>query len=208
MNQDRPSWKAGFTLPELLIAVILSMIVMAAVLSSYVFVARSYTKTIGFGLPNQPTLEAQGRRTLAAFAQDVQMTSAISSISASAVTLAIPSSTGGTKNVTYYYNSSTTAAVTVYGSGYSAVVPTTALARIDQSSNTSLTLHSSLLTCVFSYYDASGNSYTTFTNYLSGIKQISMTFTSQAGTSANNTLTKVYKVASPRYLFHNKSLLP
>ncbi len=207
MSKDRRSRKVGFTLPELLIAVTLSMIVMAAVLSSYVFVARSYTKTIGFGLPNQPTLEAQGRRTLAAFAQDVQMTSAISSISASAVTLAIPRSTGGTKNVTYYYNS-TSAAVTVSGSGYSAVVPATALARIDQASNTSLTLHSSLLTCVFSYYDASGNPYTTFTNYLPGIKQISMTFTSQAGTSANNTLTKVYKVASPRYLFHNKSLLP
>ena len=203
MNQDRPSRKAGFTLPELLIAVVLSMIVMAAVLSSYVFVARSYTKTIGFGLPGRPTLETQGRWVLAAFAQDVQMTSAISGPSASEVTFTIPRSTGGTKDVTYYYNS-TAAAVSVYG----VTVPATALARIDRATTTTRTLHSSLLTFSFTYYDISGNPYTTFTNYRIGIKQISMTFTAQAGTNANNTLTSVYKVASPKYIFHNKPLLP
>lgn len=176
---------------------------MAAVLSSYVFVARSYTKTIGFGLPNQPTLESQGRRTLVTFAQDVQMTSAISSPTSSEITLAVPHSTGGTKQVTYYYNG-TAAAVSVYG----VAVPANALARIDRTTNAMLTLHSSLRTCRFIYYDAFGNPYTTYTNYAIGIKQISLALTAQAGNPANNTQTKVYDVASPRYLFRNKSLLP
>ena len=193
----------GFTLLELMVGMALSMMVMAAVLSSYVFVARAYTKTIGFGLPNQPTLEAQGRRTLAYFAQDVQMAAAVSSPSASEVTLTLPLSTGGTKLVTYYYNS-TSSAVSVY----SVTVPANALARIDRTSSTTLTLHTSLLTCTFSYYDNTGNPYTTYTNYMIGMKQISVVFTAQAGTSANNTLTKVYRVASPKYLFRNKAVLP
>jgi Tfp pilus assembly protein PilW len=197
---------AGFTLAELIIGTSLSMIVMAAVLASYVFVARSYTRTIGFGLPNQPTLESQGRRTLAVFAQDAQVASAIStadsnSPSASEVTLTVPRSTGGTKNVTYYYNS-TAAAVAVYG----VAVPANALARIDRNTSTALTLHTTLLSCSFTYYDASGNPYTSYTDYLAGIKQISLALIAQAGTG--NNLTKVYKVASPRFLFRNKSLLP
>ena len=176
---------------------------MTGVLSSYVFVARSYNRTIGFGMANQPTLEAQGRRTLAWWAQDVQMASAVTSPSASEVTLTVPRSDGGTKNVTYYYNSSTSAV-----SVYSVTVPATSLARIDRNTNTCLTLHSSLLTCVFTYYDAIGNPYTTYTNFLPGIKQVSLAFTAQAGSSVNSTLTQVYKSASPRLLLRNKAWMP
>lgn len=194
---------AGFTIGELLVGVSLSLIVMTGVLSSYVFVARSYNRTIGFGMANQPTLEAQGRRTLAWWAQDVQMTSAVTGVSASEVTLTVPRSDGGTKNVTYYYNSSGSAV-----SVYSVTVPATSLARIDRNTNSCLTLHSSLLTCVFTYYDAIGNPYTTYTNFLPGIKQVSLTFTAQAGSSVNSTLTQVYKSASPRLLLRNKAWMP
>lgn len=194
---------AGFTIGELIIGVSLSLIVMTGVLSSYVFVARSYNRTIGFGMANQPTLEAQGRRTLAWFAQDAQMASAVTSPSASEVTLTVPRSDGGTKNVTYYFNAAETDV-----SVYSVTVLANSLARIDRNTNTSLTLHTSLLTCVFSYYDESGNPYTTYVNYLIGIKQVSMAFTAQAGSSVNSTLTQIYKVASPRLVLRNKSLLP
>ncbi len=203
MSPPRPNRRAGFTIGELLVGVSLSLIVMTGVLSSYVFVARSYNRTIGFGMANQPTLEAQGRRTLAWWAQDVQMTSAVTSVSASEVTLTVPRSDGGTKNVTYYYNSSTSAV-----SVYSVTVPATSLARIDRNTNTCLTLHSSLLTCVFTYYDAIGNPYTTYTNFLPGIKQVSLAFTAQAGSSVNSTLTQVYKSASPRLLLRNKAWMP
>jgi hypothetical protein len=196
--------RAGFTVVELLIGVSLSLMVMTAVLSSYVFLARSFTRTIGLGLLNQPTLESQGRRALAYFTQDVQASSAIvGTPSTSTITLTVPRNTGGTKNITYYYNS-TGSAVTV--SGYS--VPANALARIDVNTSTGLTLHYSLLSCSFTYYDTSGNPYTTYTNYMLGLKQVSLVFTSQTGSSVNKTLTQVYKVASPRLLFRNKSLLP
>lgn len=203
MSPLRLNRRAGFTIGELLVGVGLSLIVMTGVLSSYVFVARSYNRTIGFGMANQPTLEAQGRRTLAWWAQDVQMASAVTSPSASEVTLTVPRSDGGTKNVTYYFNSSASAV-----SVYSVTVPATSLVRIDRDTSTALTLHSSLLTCVFSYYDTVGNPYTTYTNYLQGIKRVAVTFTAQAGSSVNSTLTQVYKSASPRLILRNKPLLP
>lgn len=203
MSPPRLNRCAGFTIGELLVGVGLSLIVMTGVLSSYVFVARSYNRTIGFGMANQPTLEAQGRRTLAWWAQDVQMASAVTSPSASEVTLTVPRSDGGTKNVTYYFNS-TASAVSVY----SVTVPATSLVRIDRDTSTALTLHSSLLTCVFSYYDTIGNPYTTYVNYLQGIKRVAVAFTAQAGSSVNSTLTQVYKSASPRLVLRNKPLLP
>ncbi|MCX6951992.1 MAG: hypothetical protein NTV51_07480 [Verrucomicrobia bacterium] len=211
MRRHPSSRRGGFTIAELIIGVSLSLMVMTAVLSSYVFVARSYTRTIGFGDPNQPTLEAQGRRTLAYFTQDVQLASAVTSPSDSQVTLTVPQSTGGTKNVIYYYNKGTivppaTVAVAETVGGYS--VPPKCLARIDVNTSTGLTLHSSLLSCTFSYYDNSGNPYTSYVNYLLGIKQVSLTLSAQAGTSRNGTLTSVYQVASPRLLLRNKTVLP
>ena len=82
-----------------------------------------------------------------------------------------------------------------------------ALARIDRTTATALTLHSSLLTCVFSYHDTEGNPYTTYVNYLIGIKQVALVLTAQTGSSVNGTLTQVYRVASPRMLLRNKTLL-
>jgi hypothetical protein len=204
-----------------MIGVSLSMIVMAAVLSSYVYVARAYTRTIGFGEPNQPTLESQDRRTLAIFAQDAQVAAGVQTtptatypVSASEVTLIVPSATGGTKNVTYYYNS-TTSAATVTKNSASVTVPAKSLARIDWSTSPAswLTLHTSVQTCVFTYYDTfadievtgTARPYTTYVDYLTGIKQISLTLTSRAGTGTN--LTQLYKITSPRYTFRNKGLL-
>lgn len=194
---------AGFTLSELFVGLLLSSIVMAAVLSSYVYVARSYVRTVGFGLPGEPTLETQGRHTLAHFVRDVPVTSAITSPSASEVTLAVPHPSGGTKDVTYYYNS-TDAAVSVYGVS----VPANSLVRIDRATSTLRKLHSSLQTCVFTYYDNSGQPYTAFSDYAIGIKQISLSLTAQGTNAANQTVTQLYRVTSPRLVLRNKPLLP
>jgi hypothetical protein len=193
----------GFTISELFVGLMLSSIVMAAVLSSYIYVARAYTRTIGFGLPNEPTLESQGRRTLAYFMQDVPVASAVSALSASEITLAVPHPRGGTKDITYYYNS-TASNVSVY----SVTVPPNTLVRIDRSTNTLLKLHSSLLTCGFEYFDCSSMPYTAYTDYAMGIKQIALELTAQAGSGTNQTMTQVYRVASPRLILRNKSLLP
>ena len=57
---------AAFTLVELLIAMSLSLMIMTAVLSSYVFLGRSFSRSLGIASANQPTLENQGRQALAA----------------------------------------------------------------------------------------------------------------------------------------------
>ena len=181
---------AGFTLVELLVGMSLSLLIMGAVLSSYVFLGRNFTRTLGIISKNQPTLESQGRRALAYFSQDVRMASGISGTpSASSLTLTLPSSSG-TTTVTYAYDSTGRTLTRTTASG------------------AALVLQANLLTFAFNYYDTSANPYTSFTNYLSGIKQVSMAFSSQAGAGFNGTLTQVYQTTSSRLILRNKSLLP
>ena len=163
--------------------------VMTAVLTTYVTLGRNFTRSLGISSANQPNLESQARRTLAYFTRDVRMAIGISGTpSASSLTLTLPTGTGST-TVAYAYDSTAQTLTRTPASG------------------TAQTLHSSLLSFTFNYYDSSGNPYTSFTNYLSGIKQLSITFTSQAGTSVNGTLTQVYQSSSSRLLFRNKALL-
>ena len=202
---------AAFTLVELLIGLSLSLIVMTAVLTTYVSLGRNFTRTLGLSSANQPNLESQARRTLATFTQDVRMSSGIPisfTPTATSLTLTLPTTTG-TKTVSYYINA-TASPVTVTLSGYSTTVPAQTLVRVDGSNGATLTLQSSLLvtgTNTFTYYDSSGYPYTTFVNYLPGIKQVSFTITTQAGSSTNGTLTQAYRTDSPRLLFRNKTLL-
>jgi Tfp pilus assembly protein PilW len=205
--------RSGFTLLELLIGMSLSMLIMGAVLSSYVYLGRNFTRSLGISSANQPNMETQARRTLGYFTEDVRMASGISGTpSASSLTLTLPTGTG-TKNVAYYFNN-TAAAATVTLAGYSTTVPAFALTRVDGSTGAAKILHSSLLTCTFNYYDTSGNPYTIFDSSnsgfssFSGIKQLAIAFTSQAGSSTNGTLTQVYQSESSRLLIRNKTLLP
>lgn len=193
---------AGFTLVELLIGISLSLMVMGAVLSSYVFLARNFTRSLGVNSSNQPTLESQGRRALAYFTQDVRMGSAVSEISATEMTLTLPSSTGSARTITYYYNS-TANPVSIYG----ITATPKSLTRIDRNTSTALTLHNDLLTFSFSYYDTTGSLITSYTNYAIGLKQVSFSLTSQAGSAINGTLTPVFQIASPRLVLRNKTVL-
>lgn len=194
-----PATSSAFTLVELLVGMTLALMVMTAVLTTYVSLGRNFTRSLGLSSANQPTLEGQGRRALAYFAQDVRMASGISGTpSASTVTFTLPTGTGST-TVAYSYNS------------------TTGTLTRNPSGGTALVLTSGLLSCYFRYYDASGNPYdnnaspyaTDFSSSSSlGIKQLSLSFTTQAGNSTNGTLTQVYQTNSPRLLLRNKSLLP
>jgi len=196
-TKHRP--RAGFTLVELLIGVSLSLMVMAAVLSSYVFLARNFTRSLGvvftttsgnFTQVNRPSLETQGRQTLAYFSQDVRLASGIAGTpSAAALTLTIPTATGST-TVAYSYDA-VNQTLTRTWSGMTGQV-----------------LHYNVLGCTFSYFDISGNPYTTYVNYLGGIKQLSVALTAQGGSARNQTLTQVYRSESPRLLLRNRSLLP
>jgi len=203
------SAERGFTLVELLVGMSLALMVMTAVLSTYVTLGRNFTRTLGVSSANQPNLESQARRTLAMFAQDVRVATGLSGTpGATSLTLTQPTG-AATKTVSYYLNA-TTAAVTLTLSGYSTTVPAQTLVRVDGSNGNTLNLQSSLQVAgsnAFTYYDASGNPYTTFVNYLPGIKQVSLTITLQAGSSINGTLTPAYESDSPRLLLRNKALL-
>jgi len=179
----------GFTIVELIIGATLSLMIMGVVLSSYVFLARHFVRSIGISTAAEPTLEVQARRTLQYFTSDVAMASAITAPNSpdtlsNKVALTIPS-TSGTTTVTYYYDSSAQT-LTRQITGQSAQM-----------------MHRRLLTCVFTYYDASGNPYSSFSGYTKGIKQISLSFTAQTGVASNGTMTPVYVNASPRLLLRN-----
>jgi prepilin-type N-terminal cleavage/methylation domain-containing protein len=185
VHQPLPCSRTGFTLVELIIGMTLSAMVLTAVLSSYLFLAKSFIR-----LANQQVLETEARRTLEYFSRDVQMASGISGTpSATSVTLILPTSSG-TTTVTYAYNGSA-GTFTRTGGGSTLVLVRSITAS-------GLTIH---------YYDSSSNEYISYTNYLTGIKQLSLVFSTQTGASASNTQTLVHQVASGRLLIHNSSLL-
>jgi type II secretory pathway component PulJ len=202
---------AGFTLVELLVGATLSAAVMAAVLSSYIFVGRNLAR-----LANQQTLETEGRRTLAYFARDVRLASDLATVSTSPtspatnrVDLTVP--TGSSSNtVTYYYNNGVAAAVTINGSSITMAANSLTRCLYNGTSVTSQTLLRNINTSglTIRYYDASNNPYTSYVDYLSGIKQISLEFSTQLGRADNGTQTKVYELASNRLILRNRALLP
>lgn len=190
MTRAHPRSRAGFTLVELMIGATLSAAIMAAVLSSYLFMGRNLAR-----LTNQQALQGESRRTLAYFNRDVRMASGLSgTISATAVTFILPTSTG-TTTVAYSYDS---------GAGTLTRTP---------ASGTTLTLLRNITTdgLTFRFYDTSANEYTADTliagSYLTSIKQISLEFSTQTGSNANGTQTPVHQVASNRLIIRNRSLL-
>lgn len=207
MIRRRTSSRAGFTVVELIIGTALSATILAAVISSYLFLGRQFTR-----LMNQQTLESQARRTLLYLAQDARLTNTLTSPTNASVTLVQTTATG-TRNIYYYYNSGTAAAsVTLGGTSYS--MPAKTLSRVDSNTSTRITLLANLLTCYLRYYDDSGNPfdnatspYTTVTTYPSGMSQLSLLFTAQIGVARNGTLTPVYQGVSARLLIRNRSML-
>jgi len=182
---------AGFTLTETLIGMSLAMIVLTAILSSYLFLGRSLTR-----LSNQQRLEAESRRALATFMQDVRMASGISGTpSNSSLALVIPSG-ATTATVTYAYNSTTATLTRTLGT-------TTTLASFIQASS-----------FAFRYFDESGQPYdngtapyTTVATYASGIKLVSVSFTTRTGSNADGTETPTLAVNSPRLVVRNRDFL-
>lgn len=207
MTRTSKTNRSGFTLVELLIGASLSAAVLLAVLSSYLFLGRNLVR-----LGNQQVLETQGRRTLAYFAEDVRMASGLTdtgNLSATRVSLTVPTGTG-TNTITYYYNNSATAtAVSINGTSVS--MAANALTRCVYNGTTviSLTLLQDITTggLSFRYYDSSANEYTSYANYLSGIKQIALEFGTQSGTATTGTLTPIHRVASNRMVLRNHAFL-
>lgn len=207
MTSRLPKSQAGFTLVELMIGAALSAALMAAVLSTYIYLGRGLAR-----LANQQTLETEARRTLAIFTQDVQSASGLTdtaNLSTTRVSL-VTAASGGTNTVTYYYNNtSSDAAVTINGTSVNMTANALTRCVYNGSSVTNLVLlrniRSSGLT--LKYYDSAGRPYTTFVNYLPGITQMALQFSTQLGSSANNTQTQVHSVSSSRLVMRNDAFL-
>lgn len=194
MTRHQLSSKAGYTLVELLVGVSLSLVVLAAVLSTYTFLGRNLIR-----LANQQGLDAEARRALDYFKQDTRMASAITNPSETALTFTRSTSTGNTTATYNYYSTATTVGGLAIAAG--------SLTRTTPASSTPLILLRNLQTFSFTYYNGSDVGVTDFTNKISSIKKVAVTFTSQTGDATLGTLTPVYKGASPRLSIRNKPLL-
>lgn len=207
---SRPSKPSrGFTLVELLVGVSLALMVMTAVLSTYTYLARNLVR-----LANQQTLETEARRALAYFAQDVRLATGITdtaNISATRVALLVPSSS--TINVvTYYYNNGAATTVTLNGSNVSLAANSLTRCVYDGSSVTWLTLLNNITSSglSLSYYDSAGTAYANYTDYLPGVKQLALQFSTRLGTNTNGTRapqTADYQATSSRTTLRNHPLL-
>lgn len=205
---------AAFTLVELLIGAALSAAVLAAVLSSYLYLSRQLAR-----LAHQQTLETEGRRALGYFTQDVQRASGVDTdfpVGASRVSLTVPGATGTDQTITYYYNSSLTNSATVSINGTNVTMPAASLTRCvyDGSTVTSRTLLRYITDgdtdeadndLQIRYYDSSGNEYTSYTDYLPGIKQLTLEFTTRTGVADTGTQTPLHRVKSSRFVLRNRT---
>lgn len=90
--------RRGFTLAEVMIASALSTMILAGVMSAFLFIGRT-----GFGLGNYSEMEAQVRRALDQFATDARMARDIRWHDAQRITLYLPTTGTGVQPVTYGY---------------------------------------------------------------------------------------------------------
>lgn len=101
-TESRRPRPGGFTLTEVLIAAALSSLIMAGVLSAFLFIGRT-----GFSASGYSEMESQLRRALDTFARDARMAGGITWHDAQSITLSVPTA-GGMQPVTYAYDGGAT----------------------------------------------------------------------------------------------------
>src|SRR2546430_17313788 len=94
--------RSGFTLVEVMIAMSLSLIVLAGVMTTYLFIMRA-----GFSTKSYADMENQSRIGLELFARDARMAKSITWNSSTSITLVIPTSSS---DLSYLYQYDATAA--------------------------------------------------------------------------------------------------
>ena len=99
-REARARAAAAFTLVELIVAMTLSSIVMAGVISTYLYIAR-----VGYRTSDYSEMEAQSRLGLEVFARDVRSANGIVWNSSTRIAMTIPTSTADTVTYEYELNS-------------------------------------------------------------------------------------------------------
>jgi prepilin-type N-terminal cleavage/methylation domain-containing protein len=179
-NRHR-SQSPGFTIVELMIAVILSAVVFAAIFAGYIFMARNLTRLTDF-----EQQQVQNRQVLFQLEKDAGNATQVSTAGVSTLVLTMSSGT-----ITYTYSSIATSGPPVQAAQ--------TLVRTDSTTNTTVTQLSNLTTLTFRYYNSSGSVASTTLN----IKQIELTYSSAVGNSSNGTLSS-NTVTSARVTLKNK----
>jgi prepilin-type N-terminal cleavage/methylation domain-containing protein len=188
----RPVLSRGFTLVEVLVSTSLAAMVLAAVLSSFVFLGRNLTR-----LANYQALETKGREALAYLRHDLAVAEAVKSgttPTASSVTLVLPAS-----EVTYTYDST---AGSLRRQSAAGVNPDFLLLKNDYCTCT---------TFAFDYQTVTGGAPTSQLNASSnvpyGIKQIMVSFVLATPGTAATTTRVTYTAVSARFLLRNTQLV-
>lgn len=183
--------RRGFTLVEMLVSSTLASMVMAAVLSSFVFLGRNLTR-----LANYHSLETKGREALAYLGRDLASAQSVKSgttPTGSTVTLVLPAG-----EVTYTYDSTNFKLRRQANFGASQDI---FLLKNDNSACTAF---------AFDYYTMTGGAptsqITTSVNVPYSIKQIQVRFTVQTPGGASPVTRASYDAVSARYLVRNRQL--
>ena len=102
IERGHSSPPGAFTLTEVMVAATLSVLVLAGVLSSFLLIGRT-----GYNASAYSATEAEIRRGLETFAEDVRQASAIHWNSDQSITLTVPTATNATQLITYAYDGDT-----------------------------------------------------------------------------------------------------
>lgn len=91
--------RAAFTLAEVMVAASLATLVLAGVMSAFLFIGRT-----GFSAGSYSAMEAETRRALDRFANDARMATGIRWHNHRSITFTLPTATNATTQVTYTYD--------------------------------------------------------------------------------------------------------
>jgi len=180
---------AGFTLVEMLVSASLAAAILAAVLSSYLFLGRNLTR-----LANYQALETKGREALTWLRSDLAVAAAVKSgttPTASSVTLVLPAG-----EVTYTYDS---AAGSLRRQAAAGANPDFLLLKNDRCTCT---------TFAFDYQTTTGGAPTSQlgagSNVPYGIKQVMVRFVLETPGAQAAATRSTYAAVSARFLLRNK----
>ncbi|MCF7687118.1 MAG: prepilin-type N-terminal cleavage/methylation domain-containing protein [Cephaloticoccus sp.] len=101
---DRRRKIRGFTLTEILISAGISAFIMVGILQTFLMIGRT-----GFNAANYCVMEAESRRAMETFSQEIRMARTVTWNSNTSITLTVPDAST-TYTVTYAYDSSTSGA--------------------------------------------------------------------------------------------------
>ena len=181
-----PRGVSGFSLVEVMIGATIGSFVLLGVLSTFLMLGRS-----GVNLNSYTTMEAQTRRALEDFAEDVRMSSNITFNSTSSITLTVIDNYTTTSNQVTYAWDTTPGSSTFH---YFYRVPGTSAAT----SPTTLYV-ANVTSFTFSRFDRLNSAATTD----AGTKRIQITMT--VSTANNTVVTATDTTISASYLLRNKT---